>query len=230
MSEILTSAQMRAIERAAIDSGSVTGAELMERAGAATVAALFAARPELAKGGHRAAVLAGPGNNGGDGYVIARLLTARGWTVEVLAWGEAGRMSADARAMRGRWDTLGPTEPLGVLGDFGFAQPWPEVVVDAVFGTGMTRQMPDKVSQVLTGIDHWIWRVRPRCTVLAVDLPSGLCPDTGQTLGRVLPADLTVTFHARKRGHRLGQGPKLCGKLVVADIGLGPWDHHRHDA
>jgi hydroxyethylthiazole kinase-like uncharacterized protein yjeF len=228
MTEILTSAQMRAIERAAIESGKVSGAQLMERAGAAAVAALFAERPALAQGRHRAAVLCGPGNNGGDGYVIARLLAGRGWAVEVLAWGDPARMSPDARGMKRMWD--GPTEPLHVLGDFGFAQPWPEVVVDAVFGTGLTREIPREVSRVLNGIDFWIARVRPGCTVLAVDLPSGVNPDTGACPLSVLPADLTVTFHAEKHGHRLGRGPKLCGKVVVADIGLGPWDHHRHDA
>ncbi len=230
MAEILTSAQMRAIEGAAIDSGAVTGLELMERAGAGVVAALIEAHPELGQGAHRAAVLCGPGNNGGDGYVIARLLAERGWAVEVLAWGDRARLPPDARAMREAWDRLGPTAPLHALGDFGFAKPWPEVVVDALFGTGLTRPMPDEIANVLTGIDHWHCRVRAPCTFVAVDIPSGLCADTGRNLGRVLHADLTVTFHAEKHGHRLADGPKLCGKRVVADIGLAPWDHHRHDA
>jgi hydroxyethylthiazole kinase-like uncharacterized protein yjeF len=226
--EILTSAQMRAIEAAAIESGSVSGAALMERAGAAAVAALLAERPDLARGAHRAAVLCGPGNNGGDGYVIARLLAQRGWAVEVLTWGDPARGSPDASAMRRMW--TGPTAPLHELGDSGFGKPWPEVVVDAVFGTGMTRELPDDLSRYLNGIDHWISRVRPRCLVLAVDLPSGVHPDTGEAPRLLLPAALTVTFHAEKRGHRIGRGPGLCGKVVVADIGLGPWDHHRHDA
>lgn len=229
MTEILTSAQMRSIEAAAIESGAVTGLELMERAGAGAVAAVLAQWPDLAKGGHRAAVLCGPGNNGGDGYVIARLLAERGWMVQVLAWGEPGDGAPDARAMRIGWDRFGPVAPLGSLGDFGFAQLWPELVVDALFGTGLTRALPEPLGNVLTGIDHWDERVRPGCRFVAVDIPSGLCADTGRKLGRVLPAGLTVTFHAEKHGHRLEDGPKLCGKVVVVDIGLDPWDHHRHD-
>ena len=230
MTEILTSAQMRSIEGAAIESGAVTGLDLMERAGAGVVAAALAHWPELAQGVHRAAVLCGPGNNGGDGYVIARLLAERGWAVEVLAWGDPARLPPDARAMRAAWDRFGPVAPLHGLGDVGFAQPWPGLVVDALFGTGLTRPLPDDVCNILTGIDHWIDRVRPGCRFLAVDIPSGLCADTGRILGRVLPAGLTVSFHARKHGHLLGDGPRLCGKVVVADIGLGPWDDHRHDA
>jgi hydroxyethylthiazole kinase-like uncharacterized protein yjeF len=220
MTEILTSAQMRAIERAAIDSGAVTGLDLMERAGAAVVAAVLARRPVLAEGQHRALVLCGPGNNGGDGYVIARLLHRRGWAVEVLAWGDPVALPPDARAMHDAWARLGAVAPLHALGDSGPGEPAPDLIVDALFGTGLTRPLPDKVSQVLTGIDDWRWRVMRDPLVVAVDVPSGLSADSGRALGRVLAAGLTVTFHAPKLGHDLGQGPALCGDLVVADIGL----------
>jgi hydroxyethylthiazole kinase-like uncharacterized protein yjeF len=88
MTELLTAAQMRAIEQAAIESGQVTGLELMERAGRGVVEAILEEWPELATTSHRAVVLCGPGNNGGDGFVVARLLRDRGWEVEVFLYGD----------------------------------------------------------------------------------------------------------------------------------------------
>jgi len=96
MTELLTAAQMRAIEQAAIDSGEVTGIELMERAGAGVVEAIFEKWPELAKTDHCAVVLCGPGNNGGDGFVVARLLHEWGWEVEVFLYGDEDKLPPDA--------------------------------------------------------------------------------------------------------------------------------------
>jgi ADP-dependent NAD(P)H-hydrate dehydratase / NAD(P)H-hydrate epimerase len=98
----------------------------------------------------------------------------------------------------------------------------PDLIVDALFGTGLTRPLPDKVAQVLAGIDQWRARQMGNPLVVAVDMPSGLCADTGRMLGQGLKAGLTVSFHAPKLGHYLGQGPRMCGDLVVADIGLPP--------
>lgn len=220
MRQILTSAQMRAVEMRAIDSGAVTGRALMERAGAAVVEAALQSRPVLARSGHHAVVLCGPGNNGGDGFVIARLLHRRAWRVEVLLWGAPDRLPPDARAMHDAWTELGPVSPVHDLGDFGFDGAGPDLVVDALFGTGLTRPLPDQVSQILTGIDHWRERLMRDPLVAAVDVPSGLCADSGRVLGRPLRAGLTVSFHVPKLGHYLGRGPALCGELVVADIGL----------
>ena len=97
MAELLTAAQMRALEAAAIASGQVTGLELMERAGAGVVQAIFEEWPELRAGPFRTVVLCGPGNNGGDGFVVARLLKEWGWEVEVFLYGDADRLSPDAR-------------------------------------------------------------------------------------------------------------------------------------
>jgi hydroxyethylthiazole kinase-like uncharacterized protein yjeF len=221
MDEILTAAQMRAIERAAIDSGAVTGAALMERAGAAVVAAALPRLPALAGSGGRALVLCGPGNNGGDGYVIARHLHRRGWRVEVRAWGEPAALPPDARAMHDAWAQLGPVGALAELGDGG-PDPAPDLIVDALFGTGLSRPLPEPVGRVLAGIAQWCAGRMQGPLIVAVDVPSGLNADTGQALGAVLRAGLTVTFHAPKLGHHLGQGPALCGALVVADIGLPP--------
>lgn len=217
---LLTSAQMRAIETAAMASGAVSGLALMERAGAEVVAAALATPALAGAPPGRAAVLCGPGNNGGDGFVIARLLHGRGWQVEVLIWGDPARLPPDARTSHDAWAALGPVGRLESLGDGGFGDPAPDLIVDALFGTGLTRPLPEAVSDLLTGIDHWRERRRLDPLVVAVDVPSGLCADTGRVLGRPLPAGLTVSFHAARLGHYLGRGPELCGDLVVADIGL----------
>jgi ADP-dependent NAD(P)H-hydrate dehydratase / NAD(P)H-hydrate epimerase len=103
---------MREIEATAIAGGAATGIGLMERAGRGVVAAAFEAWPELAEGARRAVVLCGPGNNGGDGFVIARRLADRGWTVEALFWGEPARLPPDARRMHDLWAAMGPVRAL----------------------------------------------------------------------------------------------------------------------
>jgi hydroxyethylthiazole kinase-like uncharacterized protein yjeF len=107
MTELLTAAQMRAIEQAAIASGEVTGLELMERAGRGVVEAIFEEWPELKTTSHRAVVLCGPGNNGGDGFVVARLLKEWGWEVEVFLYGDPEKMPPDAWVNYERWRGIG---------------------------------------------------------------------------------------------------------------------------
>lgn len=212
MDQLLTSAQMRAVEAAAIAVGDVTGLDLMERAGAGVVDAVISTWTGL---NGAAWVLAGPGNNGGDGFVIARLLAARDWRVTVFALGDPARLPPDARANHARWAELGETRPLADLPD---AAGPPALIVDALFGTGLTRDLPEEVRTVLADLAH---RARDSAArVVAVDIPSGLCADSGRRRGCALPADLTVTFHSAKAGHYLCDGPEICGALRVADIGL----------
>lgn len=225
MTEVLTSAQMRAIERAAIDSGAVTGLELMERAGQGVVAAILAEWPDLAHGAPRAVVLCGPGNNGGDGFVVARLLKDRGWTVRVLAAASPETMPPDAAENARRWLAIGPAEPLT---ERALRSGSPsDLYVDAIFGTGLSRPPSGDLLDVLThlgGRNGDAGYYSPR--LVAVDAPSVLCLDSGRSLhpGCDVPrARLTVTFDSPKAGHLLAQGPALCGRLVVADIGLAPW-------
>ncbi|HEY0649150.1 NAD(P)H-hydrate dehydratase [Phenylobacterium sp.] len=195
---ILSVAEMAAADRAAIAAGT-PGVELMERAGLAVteaVAQRFRPQPTF--------VLCGPGNNGGDGYVVARLLKQRGWPVEVFSLGEPA--TQDAQAMSARWD--GATRPLnGALGD--------GLVIDALFGAGLTRPLEGAAANAAS-----LLASRPG-SVVAVDTPSGVPGDTGKPLGPAFCAGLTVTFHARKPGHVLEPGRSLCGEVVVADIGLG---------
>lgn len=241
MTELLTAAQMRAIEAAAIASGAVTGLELMERAGRGVVEAIFAEWPELRAGSFRAVVLCGPGNNGGDGFVVARLLREWGWEVEVFLYGDPARMPADARVNYERWVGMGEVGELAESAEeFGeklnafyqriFERP-ADLVVDAFFGTGLRRSLPHVLVDIATDFLDDRHSIGPRSFVLvAVDVPSGLCADSGRILGGetalredgswVGSADLTVTFHRPKLGHVLAGGSRFCGKLVVADIGL----------
>jgi hydroxyethylthiazole kinase-like uncharacterized protein yjeF len=239
MTELLTAAQMRAIETAAIESGEVSGLELMERAGQGVVEAIFEEWPELSgEGGfaprpadspqsfsdekkRAAVVLCGPGNNGGDGFVVARLLHERGWRVEVFLYGDADRLPPDARRNHARWCALGDVVPLTeqALRRSGSA----DLYVDALFGTGLTRGLegePCRVVRHLAGFGADDCQRR----LVSVDAPSGLCLDSGRVLQRAPLrgrfASLTVCFDSPKPGHFLAEGPELCGKVVVKDIGV----------
>lgn len=202
---LLTAAEMRAIEAEAMAQG-VEGVRLMERAGAETVAAMTAHWPDLAPG--RACVLCGPGGNGGDGYVVARLLRASGWEVQLHALAPPRHAQAGAQARRwtGRvHDWAGAAETAAQA----------DLVVDALFGLGLTRPLLPEIA-ALRGLG---------ARRLAIDVPSGLCADSGRALGgRCLDADFSVSFHAPKRGHVLDEGPSRCGALAIRDIGLGSVD------
>lgn len=244
MTGLLTAAQMRTLERMAMDTGEATGLELMERAGKGVVEAIFEEWPELKAEPQRAVVLCGPGNNGGDGFVVARLLKERGWEVLVRFLRARDRQPPDAGEMHDRWiaaggevfpipDPLRPDAPLP-------PEPWREdlgdggaLIVDALFGTGLTR--PISVESGLwrafggyfdDAVDEEDLPVRR----VSIDVPSGLCADSGRILspfGRAnfrpcFHADLTVATGSLKVGHYLGEGPETCGKSVWAD--LGPLD------
>ena len=231
MPDLLTAARMRALEAAEIRAGRASGETLMERAGRGVLQAVLAEWPELAGSAHRAVILCGPGNNGGDGFVLARLLAGRGWQVTVYLYGDAERLPPDARLNHDRWRRMGDVLP--ACGDGADRSvPPADLMVDAVFGTGLTRAVDNPC------LWEWFWLIddaldvaehegRPWMRTVAVDLPSGLDTDTGAVIGgepehglRAPRVMLTVTFHREKRGHRLGEGPEHCGRVVVADIGL----------
>ncbi len=216
MTELLTAAEMRAVEGAAIDSGAVSGLELMERAGAGVVAAVLSQWPELSRGAQSAVVLCGPGNNGGDGFVVARLLTEAGWTVRLFLYGDPDRLPPDASTNFERWATMGSVTAL--TADVMQEQSFPgdcDVLFDALFGTGLGRAISLPLQK--PGRNP-----KPYRTV-AIDIPSGLCSDSGRIIGsaeHVLQADLTVSFHRAKVGHMIARGPEVSGACVIADIGL----------
>ncbi|MDM7930436.1 NAD(P)H-hydrate dehydratase [Tabrizicola sp.] len=224
MTELLTAAQMRAIEQAAIASGEVTGLELMERAGRGVVEAIFEEWPELRATSHRAVVLCGPGNNGGDGFVVARLLKEWGWEVEVFLYGDPERLPPDARANYERWVGMGEVIPFDTEKGaedavFLIAQAVDQVLIDALFGIGLSRPLEGAIATLLRSLDDKLDESVGR--YVAVDTPSGLCADSGRSLGKwPRRADLTVTFHRPKPGHMLADGPYFCGRVAVCDIGL----------
>lgn len=192
---LLTPHEMGRADALAAAAG-MPGAVLMEAAGRAV------ARAARRFGPCRTLVLCGPGNNGGDGYVAARLLAGWGWPVQVAALAPP-RAGSDAAGAAARW--RGP-----------MVAPVPEqaaragLVIDAAYGAGLSSDLPDRVADVLAAAHR----------VLAVDVPSGLDGATGQPRGRVRAADLTVTFFRRKPGHLLLPGQALCGTVLLADIGL----------
>jgi hydroxyethylthiazole kinase-like uncharacterized protein yjeF len=232
MTELLTAAQMKAIEAAAIANGEVTGLELMERAGAGVVAAVFEEWPELRAGSFRAVVLCGPGNNGGDGFVVARLLKEWGWEVHVFLYGDAAKLPPDARVNYERWVAMGE---VGVADYDSVKRRAPyDLRVDAVFGTGLAR-LPSKSLGRAFEAARTVWRdggEYRQAKRVAVDCPSCLDLDSGRTLfprgmfeGDMFLdyfANLTVTFHRLKVGHMLVGEWDYCQNLKVVDIGLEP--------
>ncbi|TBN41120.1 NAD(P)H-hydrate dehydratase [Paracoccus subflavus] len=224
--EVLTTAQMRAIESAAMASGAVTGLDLMERAGAGAAGIILNQYPSA----RTALVLCGPGNNGGDGFVVARHLHHAGLDVRVGAAIGPRHMPLDARTMGHLWLQLGPISALtcDVMKDREFP---PDLVIDAVFGTGLTRPPTGELALVLketTCLHAGVWGHHAPA-IVSLDCPSGLDLDTGNPLIRGQPLmgasaiplpELTITFHSLKPGHLLADGPEYCGRVEIVDIGL----------
>jgi hydroxyethylthiazole kinase-like uncharacterized protein yjeF len=208
---LVGAAEMRAIDRAAIERWGVPSLELMERAGrAVTGAAAHLARP-----GSRFLVVCGGGNNGGDGWVAARLLHPSG-RVKVFAVVAPEELRGDAYEMAARALEVGvPVQrfvedvPLGAAAS--------DVVIDALLGTGLGRAPEGLHAAAIAAIAT---ARRGGARVLSVDLPSGLSADTGRPLGPCVAADATVTFGLQKRGLVLHPGVELAGAVTVADIGL----------
>lgn len=195
---IVTAAQMRAAEQALFDMG-VDPYDLMERAGAAAAEIIWRA------GGLRETlVLCGPGNNGGDGYVIARLLRARGMPVRVAALGE----SATPSGQRARDAWGGPTET------FADALGAPQIV-DALFGTGLSRPMEKAVAAKLADL------VAAATHSYAIDMPSGVDSDSGALLNDVPRFGTCISFAALKPAHLLQPSASHMGRVVCVDIGVG---------
>ncbi|MEJ2645515.1 MAG: NAD(P)H-hydrate dehydratase [Gammaproteobacteria bacterium] len=196
--------QVRELDRIAIQEQGIDGYELMCRAGAAAFAALRKRWPDA----QRLTVLCGPGNNGGDGYVIAGLAREAGLAVTVRHFADPQKLKGAARQA---WDSLGQagveaSEGGGDLpGDV-------DVVVDAMLGTGLQRAVEGAMGDAIDALNAG------RVPVLAVDIPSGLSADTGNPFGRAVHAALTVTFIGRKRGLYTGSAPDYTGEVVFDDL------------
>jgi NAD(P)H-hydrate epimerase len=203
---LYTAAQVRALDRRAIEYFDLPGYELMTRAGHATLNALRRRWPEA----RSVVVCCGPGHNGGDGYVVARIARAQGLRVRAIALAEPASLQGDARRACDEFvDSGGDCEAwqpqLLAAGD---------VIVDALFGTGLTRDVGGLAAECIAAVNA---AGRP---VVAVDLPSGLHADTGHVLGTAVRADLTVTFIGRKVGCYLAAGPDHTGEILFDDLGV----------
>jgi hydroxyethylthiazole kinase-like uncharacterized protein yjeF len=202
MLELLTPAEMADADRRTIAAG-VPGKTLMERAGRA-VADVVAARHTL---GTRVVVACGPGNNGGDGFVIARILRERGYPVRVLLLGSRVALTGDAAEAAKGWREQIEPVTAQAMGGAG-------VIVDALFGAGLSRDLENKAKTAVETV------AAAKAPIFAVDLPSGIDGATGAIRGAAVRADETVTFCRRKPGHLLLPGRLHCGRVTVADIGI----------
>jgi hydroxyethylthiazole kinase-like uncharacterized protein yjeF len=190
--------QVRELDRATIEELGVAGASLMERAGQAAFERLRETWPQA----RDITVLCGGGNNGGDGYVVARLALAEGLSVRVIQMGDPERLGADARANHDAYvragGEVGPPGPLPARTD---------VLVDALLGTGLEREVRGEWAELIRAANAH------RAPVLAVDIPSGLHADTGRVLGVAIEAAVTVSFIGLKQGMFTGEGPDCCGRV-----------------
>jgi hydroxyethylthiazole kinase-like uncharacterized protein yjeF len=201
--EILTPAEMSQADQLTMAAGT-SGLALMERAGTAVAEAVRRARPN-----GRVAVMTGPGNNGGDGFVAARLLAEAGYEVSVGLLTARDKLKGDAAFAAASWTgfTKGLAPSIAEEAD---------IIVDALFGAGLDRQVEGVAAQTINAVN------RSTAYIVAVDLPSGISGLTGKPLGAAIEAHETVTFFRLKPGHLLQPGRHHSGHITVADIGITP--------
>jgi len=200
---VYRTAEIRDIETRALKGLQPPG--LMERAG---LAAAEIARNVTASGG-RVLIFAGPGNNGGDAFVIARHLKSWWYKVSVVFTGDAEKLSADAKAAYAAWrDSRG-----GIVEDIPAGQHW-DLVIDGLFGIGLQRDLTGKYAELIATINAL------STPVLAIDVPSGLEADTGRVMGSAVRANHTATFIGLKPGLLTRDGPEHCGEIHLCALGL----------
>ncbi len=213
---LVTRDEMRELDRATIEDYGIPGLTLMERAGRGVVRAIQARHPVLA--GLRTLVLAGRGNNGGDGWVVARVLREHGAQVEVITTAPLADLSPDARANAERYLAMG-----GVVGSLANEPDWQrfraaaqeaDLIVDALLGTGFRGPVRGSLVDVIEIVNA------SAAEIVAVDIPSGLDADSGEVDGACIEADLTVTFGFPKLGCVVDPGRDVSGELEIVDIGL----------
>jgi len=224
--EVLDTARMRQADRVAIEEMRIPGLVLMENAGRGVVEVMLDEIPRI--GSRRVWVVAGPGNNGGDGFVVARHLSRHGVAARVLLVGRSiARLAGDARTMAAAWNGIG-----GETLEVADAKRWRsvaeflagDVIVDALFGTGLSHPLDGLAAEVVEAIDR---AGAGGATVVAVDLPSGLSASSSGIPGPSVRADLTVTFARPKIAHLMPPAEHLCGTVVVVDIGIPDAAIHR---
>ncbi len=205
--KVVTAEEMRAIDRKTIEQYGIPGAVLMERAGLSVsqkIRELFEKR--------KIVVLAGSGNNGGDGIVAARDLFNMGWNARVLILGKEGKLSADCLSQLRIAKKMGV--PVQFRTEISGADLHSAVVIDAIFGTGINKPVAPPLADLMRFLN------RSDVPVVSVDIPSGISSDNGQVLGEAVRADYTVTFGLPKVGHFVYPGAEYAGKLFVENIGF----------
>ncbi|MFP2769618.1 NAD(P)H-hydrate dehydratase [Oceanisphaera sp. KMM 10153] len=202
-----TSEQIRAGERQSAAACGMTMFELMSRAGQALFELARARWPDARYWW----VLTGGGNNGGDGYVVARLARAAGIRVQLVQMGDAERLSGDAATARDYYRADG-----GAIDSLNALQGTPDLIIDALLGTGLGGDVRKSARRHIQLINQ------TPVPVLAVDLPSGLCADTGRILGTAVEAEVTLSFVGLKPGLLTGRGPDVTGQVLLADLGIQP--------
>lgn len=202
MLELLTNAEMAEADRLTIASGT-PGIVLMENAGCAVAQAVLRRRRSPC----RAVIVAGPGNNGGDGFVAARHLAERGYAVEVLLAGARNLLKGDAAEAARRWDGRTRAAAANLIAGA-------DIIVDALFGAGLDRPVDGLPRELIAAMNA------AGAPIVAVDLASGINGTTGAVMGAAVNADESVTFFRRKPGHLLLPGRRHCGAVQVVDIGI----------
>jgi NAD(P)H-hydrate epimerase len=221
---VMTRDEVRAFDSWAINEVGIPGVVLMENAGRSCAELIKEKLAEIVS--PKVCIFCGTGNNGGDGYVIARHLLNGGFGVTVVLCGERSKVKGDAKINLDILERMGePIEELGLEeGDIGgrvkdFAA-GADMVVDGLFGTGLKGELGDEYKELIEGMNAL---GRP---ILAVDIPSGLDCDSGQPLGSAIKASYTVTFVAVKKGFihqgRASSAAEYTGDIFVASIGAGP--------
>ena len=210
--DLYTCDEVRALDHFAIQQRGIPGIDLMERAGTAAFEALCQRWP----GAHTLSVVCGSGNNGGDGYIVARLALQQGWDVRAYPASDPTLPGGDAHLACLRYREAGGAMLDFMPEDFEGA----EVLVDALLGTGLNRDVSDRHAAVIQAINRYRARRLNGRGVVAMDIPSGLNADTGAIMGHAVKADLTVCFAGLKRGLLTGDGPELAGDILFSTLGI----------
>lgn len=215
---IMTREQVRAVDAWAINTLGIPGVVLMENAGRGCAELIEEKLKDVSE--PKVCIFCGAGNNGGDGYVIARQLGNCGFEVTVVICGDRGKIKGDAKINLDVLERMGqPIESLNPadgdtaarVADFAAGA---DMLVDSLFGTGLNGQIRDDYRRLIENLNAC------ECPILAVDIPSGLDCDTGQPLGIAIEASLTVTFVAAKKGFTFAHAARYTGEVFVASIGI----------
>jgi NAD(P)H-hydrate epimerase len=218
---VMTRDEVRAFDAWAINTLGVPGVVLMENAGRSCAELIRDKLASLAR--PKVCIFCGTGNNGGDGYVIARHLLNSGFEVVVVICGERSKIGGDAKLNLDILEGLGQAieqlslEQEDIAGRIGSFAAGADMIVDGLFGIGLKGQLSEEYKQLIEAINA------QEGPILAIDIPSGLDCDSGQPLGAAVKASCTVTFVAVKRGFIVGQGARqYTGEVMVASIGVEP--------